>query len=210
VERWRTRIVEYRRTLTPAQWQRLVKPGSGWRCDDLQFSVGVVGFDGLAPERAERMKNMPTRLVLPKPDLDAAVAAGQEAARANRHCARTGPCVRVCREPQPVGRFAARCGAGSAIAPGRESRAQCTLRERPKRPEGQTRAASGNQAVRTPLPPGAMRRPAWCGRWTRTRHGKRRPVAADARCRRLLSAQAVRAPVLVDATSTSVHHRQVS
>ena len=83
VEQWRTRIVAYRCTLTAAQLQRLVKPGGGWRCDDLQFSVGVVGFDGLAPERAERMKNMPTRLVLPKPDLDAAVAAGQEAARAN-------------------------------------------------------------------------------------------------------------------------------
>ena len=83
VEHWRMSMVEYRCGLNPAQVQRLVKRPNGWRCDDLQFSVGVVGFESLTPERAERMKNMPTRLVLPKQDLDVAEASGREATLAN-------------------------------------------------------------------------------------------------------------------------------
>ena len=83
VEQWRTRIVAYRCALNEAQLQRLLPQRAAWRCDDLQFFVGVIGFDALAPDQAERMKNMPTRLVLPKADIDAAIAAGQEATRAS-------------------------------------------------------------------------------------------------------------------------------
>ena len=82
-EQWRRRIVEYRCSLGALRLQELLAQRAGWRCDDLQFFAGVVGFDGLAPERAQRLKGMPTRLVLPKGDIDAAIAAGQEATRAS-------------------------------------------------------------------------------------------------------------------------------
>lgn len=50
--------------------------GGGGRGDDLEFLPGAVGFDDLDEQQAQRMREMPTRLVLPKGDVDAAVAAG--------------------------------------------------------------------------------------------------------------------------------------
>ena len=93
VDEWRTSIIRFRCSLSPEQLrQHLPKEqlneqlkglpaGAPWRCDDLQFEVGVIGFDNLEGARADRLKNMPTRLVLPKADIDEAIAAGRDATR---------------------------------------------------------------------------------------------------------------------------------
>jgi len=89
VDEWRTSIVRFRCSLIPEQLrhhlpkglQAGLQAGAPWRCDDLQFEVGVIGFDDLQGARAVRLKNMPTRLVLPKADIDEVIAAGRDATR---------------------------------------------------------------------------------------------------------------------------------
>jgi NTE family protein len=85
VDEWRASIIRFRCSLSPEQLRRHLPQGlpagAPWRCDDLQFEVGVIGFHNLEGARAERLKNMPTRLVLPKADIDEAIAAGRDATR---------------------------------------------------------------------------------------------------------------------------------
>jgi NTE family protein len=83
VDEWRASIIRFRCSLSPEQLRRHLPQGlpagAPWRCDDLQFEVGVIGFDNLEGARADRLKNIPTRLVLPKTDIDEAIAAGRDA-----------------------------------------------------------------------------------------------------------------------------------
>jgi NTE family protein len=80
---WRDSIVRHRCSLSEAQLRRYLPAGQPWRCDDVQFFVGTVSAESLEPARAERLRNTPTRLVLPADDIDAVVAAGRDAARRN-------------------------------------------------------------------------------------------------------------------------------
>lgn len=73
------RLVARRCALSRDEVERLIGPSPQWRCDDLEFMVGAVGFDDLDDAQAERMRQMPTRLALPKGDIDAAIAAGKTA-----------------------------------------------------------------------------------------------------------------------------------
>ena len=61
--------------------ERHLPAGRAWRCDDLRFFVGTVSPESLPPERATRLRDMPTRLVLSPADVDAAIAAGRDAAQ---------------------------------------------------------------------------------------------------------------------------------
>jgi len=79
-EDWRRAIVDFRCALPPERARALLPPGSEWRCDDVRFYIGVVGFESLAPARAERLRTMPTRLALSAADIEAAVGAGRDAA----------------------------------------------------------------------------------------------------------------------------------
>lgn len=85
VDEWRASIVRFRCALSPEQLRQHLPyelpTGAPWRCDDLRFEVGVIGFDNLESARADRLKSMPTRLVLPKTDIDEAIAAGRDATR---------------------------------------------------------------------------------------------------------------------------------
>jgi len=80
-DQWRDDLVRYRCGLTEAQVRRHVPAGRAWRCDDLRFFVGTVSPESLPPERATRLRDMPTRLVLSPADVDAAIAAGRDAAQ---------------------------------------------------------------------------------------------------------------------------------
>jgi NTE family protein len=80
---WRENIVRHRCGLSDAQVRRHVPAGQAWRCDDVTFFVGTVSAESLGPERAARMRDMPTRLSLPRADVDAAINAGRDAALAN-------------------------------------------------------------------------------------------------------------------------------
>lgn len=78
---WRDSLVRWRCSLDEAEVRRWLPPGQPWRCDDLRFFVGTIGPQSLPPERAERLRQIPTRLSLPAADTDEAVAAGHDAAQ---------------------------------------------------------------------------------------------------------------------------------
>ena len=80
---WRNSMVRHRCGLTEAEVRRHLPAGQPWRCDDVTFFVGTVSAETLGPERAARLRDMPTRLSLPRADVDAAIDAGRDAARAN-------------------------------------------------------------------------------------------------------------------------------
>ncbi len=76
---WRDSIVRHRCALDEATVRRYLPAGETWRCGDLQFVVETISAEGLAPEQARRLREMPTRLALPADDVDAAIAAGRDA-----------------------------------------------------------------------------------------------------------------------------------
>jgi NTE family protein len=83
IEDWQNSVVRFRCTQPRERIRRYLPANEEWRCDDVQFIVGVVGFDDLEPARAERLKNMPTRLALPKVEIEEAIQAGRDATLTN-------------------------------------------------------------------------------------------------------------------------------
>lgn len=57
--------------------------GPNWNCSDIKFFVGRVGFDQLEASRAAELETIPTRFQLPAEQVDAVIAAGRDALRAN-------------------------------------------------------------------------------------------------------------------------------
>lgn len=86
--RWRDQIVQWRCALPAERVQALLPARRAWRCDDLQFEVDVLSFEGLPPALEARLRAMPTRLVLPAADVDAAIEAGRRAAQGSAALAR--------------------------------------------------------------------------------------------------------------------------
>lgn len=80
---WRSEIVRHRCSLSDEQVRRYLPSGQTWLCDDVRFFVGTVSAESLGPDRAARLRDIPTRLSLPRADVDAAIAAGRDAALAN-------------------------------------------------------------------------------------------------------------------------------
>lgn len=80
---WRDSVVRFRCGLSPAQRRALMTDVAGWRCDDVQFLLGTVSIESLEPERAMRLRDIPTRLVLPSAQIDDVVSAGREATLLN-------------------------------------------------------------------------------------------------------------------------------
>ena len=56
---------------------------ASWNCRDVQFSIGELSFDQLAPDRLKALGAVPTRFKLPEDQVDAVIAAGRDALRAN-------------------------------------------------------------------------------------------------------------------------------
>ena len=80
---WRESIVRFRCGLTQAQVQRHLPADQDWRCDDLTFFVGTVSSESLSSGLAAKFKAIPTRLNLPKTDIDIAIEAGRQALQSN-------------------------------------------------------------------------------------------------------------------------------
>lgn len=83
MEAWRELLIGYRCGLPPETIQRYVADPSTWRCDDLRFHIGTLTLDSIDPERAEKLRRIPTRLALSQQDVDVAIEAGHEAALAS-------------------------------------------------------------------------------------------------------------------------------
>lgn len=79
---WQAALVRWRCGLSAAERQRLGAPPN-WNCRDVKFYVTRTGFDELGPERAAALDQVPTSFRLPPEMVDAVVAAGRDALRAN-------------------------------------------------------------------------------------------------------------------------------
>ena len=79
---WQRQLIAWRCGLSPELRKRYGAPAN-WNCRDLKFFVNRVGFDQLGPERAKVLNAVDTRLKLPVDQVDAVIAAGRDALRAN-------------------------------------------------------------------------------------------------------------------------------
>jgi NTE family protein len=78
---WETSVIQFRCAQPLERVRRYLPAHQQWRCEDVQFFVGVIGFDALDEARAKQLRNMPTRLALSKEEIELAVSAGYEATR---------------------------------------------------------------------------------------------------------------------------------
>jgi NTE family protein len=80
---WQRDVIEFRCSLKDEDVLRLRGSLANWDCKNVEFDVGLVALSDLGPEQEKRLNNIPTRLTLPKADIDNAIAAGREAALKN-------------------------------------------------------------------------------------------------------------------------------
>jgi NTE family protein len=79
---WQTALIRWRCGLSPAERKKYGAPAN-WKCGDVKFFVGRVGFDALDDARAAQLQAIATRFKLPEDQVDALIAAGGDALRAN-------------------------------------------------------------------------------------------------------------------------------
>jgi NTE family protein len=78
--RWRDELVRFRCALPPERVLALRPEGGPWACEDVQIVVETLSPESLEPDRAARLRAMPTRLALTPEQVDEAIAAGRDAA----------------------------------------------------------------------------------------------------------------------------------
>lgn len=81
--RWQDELVRFRCSLDETRVRLLLTAGEPWVCDDLRIVVETISPEALASERAARLRAMPTRLALTQGQVDEAISAGRDAARAS-------------------------------------------------------------------------------------------------------------------------------
>jgi NTE family protein len=79
---WRDTLIRWRCGLSAPARARYGKTDR-WDCKDLKFFVGRINFDELGRQRAAALNAVPTRFKLTPDEVDAVVAAGRDALRAN-------------------------------------------------------------------------------------------------------------------------------
>ena len=82
-EHWRDTLVQFRCSLSLEEVQAVLPPGEAWQCDDVRFYFDTVSGEGLGPERASRLREVPTRLSLTPRELGMATRFGHDAAQAS-------------------------------------------------------------------------------------------------------------------------------
>lgn len=82
MQEWQKELIRWRCGLSAAQRKKYGAPAN-WNCRDLKFFVGRVGFDGLGEQRSAQLQAIETRFKLPAEQVDALIAAGSDAVRAN-------------------------------------------------------------------------------------------------------------------------------
>jgi NTE family protein len=76
---WQKNIVDFRCTLTAKDLAEFEITFDKWDCKDVKFFTGSVSFSDLGIKRSAVLDAIPTRLVLPEKEIDAAIAAGIDA-----------------------------------------------------------------------------------------------------------------------------------
>ncbi len=80
---WQNALVRWRCSLSADQRTRLGAPAN-WRCADIKIFVTRLGFDQLGPQRAAELDKIKTSFKLSPDEVDAVIAAGRDALRANQ------------------------------------------------------------------------------------------------------------------------------
>lgn len=80
---WQETVRSYRCHLTDDEVLRWRGTLEGWDCDDVSFTVDLIGFPDLGAEAAAALSEAPTRVNLPSEQIDALIAGGREAIRLN-------------------------------------------------------------------------------------------------------------------------------
>jgi NTE family protein len=80
---WQQDVITFRCNLSDQDVLKLRGSLAHWDCKDVEFDVGLVALTDLGPQQEKRLNGIPTRLTLPKIDIDDAIAAGKEAALKN-------------------------------------------------------------------------------------------------------------------------------
>jgi NTE family protein len=80
---WEREVIEFRCALSQQDVLKLRGSLDHWNCKDVEFDVGLVSLSDLGLTSEKRLNNIPTRLSLPRADIDEAIAAGREAALKN-------------------------------------------------------------------------------------------------------------------------------
>ena len=83
MQEWQANTIAFRCSLPMSEVERLRGTAEFWDCRDLQFRVSLVSFADLGTAREARLNAIATRLTLPAQNVDDAIAAGVDAARAN-------------------------------------------------------------------------------------------------------------------------------
>jgi NTE family protein len=92
---WQADIIRYRCSLSPVEVARLrAEPPTGggaprapaapWDCHDIRMDVGLISFSDLDTDRQALLNAIPTRLTLPREQIDAAIEGGRDAALRNQ------------------------------------------------------------------------------------------------------------------------------
>jgi NTE family protein len=79
---WQRQVIAWRCGLSP-ELRKRYGATANWNCRDLKFTVTRIAFDQLGPARAKALNAVDTRLKLPVAEVDAVIAAGHDALRAN-------------------------------------------------------------------------------------------------------------------------------
>jgi NTE family protein len=83
MSQWQQSIIEFRCSLSIEELAKFNVATKNWACRDVTFNVGSVSFSDLEAKRAAALDAIPTRLSLPKQQIDAAIEGGVDAVLSN-------------------------------------------------------------------------------------------------------------------------------
>lgn len=88
LKQWQEELVRYRCGLAPAQVRKLRGTLAGWNCRDVAVTTEHLSFRDADARVFERLNKVPTRLKLPREDVDLVIEAGRQAVRGNANIQR--------------------------------------------------------------------------------------------------------------------------
>jgi hypothetical protein len=83
LNQWQHALIRYRCGLSREQVRKQRGTLVGWDCRDVTITTERLSFRDAAPDLFDRLNKVPTRLSLPRDDVDLVIEAGRQAVRRN-------------------------------------------------------------------------------------------------------------------------------